>query len=431
MKRLLLILLALSLCYASASASAEGLRVLDMGWDECGFYQEAYPGRVVEKIEAEYDDNGRSNAQSFLLQNPDGWDVAFIWTDQCDLAALSRAGLLMDLSGESALAQQVGGMYPAIRQVVTDGERLLAIPAYLSGAVMQFNMVSTVRLTDGDVDIRGRLGLTEAHEPRTFDELCALAKRYMELPKDTRRGTVFHIDAAASDAKNYFLAYFIELYTGQYSDEAGKIEYDTAEFRHGLESLETLATALEGEKKISYGQGGTICGLIYDAGNVLASKESPLYLRVGENKNIPARLGMLVVNANTERKAEALDFIGWVANNHEVEQAPLLLTEIDFDALARRSYDETIKGQIAQGEDQSFIDEMLRQRDAVEHVYDRYRYTREAIEGYAQNVVPYLTFPRRLSMDSYATAKEYVKGKLDAEGLIAKLNGIAAENAGR
>ncbi len=425
MKRFAIVLLAL--CLLCGTASAEALRVFDIGQNERDGYLSAYPDRAVEEIQAEYDDNGRNNAQDFLLQNPDSWDVAFIWTDQCDLTALDRAGLIMDLSGESQLSQQVGGMYPAVQRAVTDDKRVLAVPAHMFGGVMQLTMASTTRVKGEDVDIIGPLGMTEADAPRTFDELCALAQRYMALPKETRKGTAFNIDAAASNPEEYFLQYLIDLYTAQYRNADGSIAYDTPEFRHALESLRAMTDALTSEEKISYGQGGTVYGLINDASSTLLSNYSHLlYLRVGENTNIPARLGMLVVNANTARKAEALDFVASTVENHTAEAGPLLWEKIDYDALARISYDENIKAQVYQKEDQSVIDELTKERDSGG--YPRY-YSKESIAAYAQNVAPHLTFPRLSYMDSSAIVKEYVKGQFDADGLIERLNGIAAENA--
>jgi len=236
---------------------------------------------------------------------------------------------------------------------VTDGDRVLAVPAFLTGSVMQLAMQATSRTKDGVLDLLTPLGLTTADAPRTFDELCAMAERYMALPAQTRKGRAFHLDAAAGNPRAYFLAYLIDLYTAQYCDADGNISYDTPTFRQALESLEAMAAALQTEPKISYGQGGTIYSLFSDASSTLLSDFSDLlYLRVGDNTAIPAKMGMLIVNANTARKAEALDFVAYSAEKHEAQSGPALLEKMDYDALARRSYDENIQAQIYQKEDQ-------------------------------------------------------------------------------
>lgn len=415
------------LCLFCGSASAEALRVLNLGWNERDAYQVLYPDRVVEEIRVEYDENGCSNAQRFLLENPDGWDVAFVWTDECDLAALDAAGLLMDLRDEEALAGRVVNMYAPIRQVVIDGDRVLAVPAFITGLVIQLDMQATSRTKDGVLDLLTPLGLTAADAPRTFDELCAMAERYMALPAQTRKGRAFHLDAAAGNPRTYFLAYLIDLYTAQYCDADGNVSYDTPTFRQALESLEAMAAALQADPKITYGQGPTVYGLFSDASSTLLSDYSDLlYLRVGDNTGVPAKMGMLIVNANTARKAEALDFAAFYAENNEAQSGPALYETMDYDALARRSYDEDIAAQVYQKEDQSVIDMLTRERDSGE--YPRY-ISRKAIESYAQNVAPHLIFPRVPRMDCYAIAKEYVRGRLDVEGLIELLGSTAEKNA--
>ena len=51
-----------------------------------------------------------------------------------------------------------------------------------------------------------------------------------------------------------FLAYLIELYTAQYADSAGAVNYDTPAFRQGLADLDAMAAALKAEPKITYGR---------------------------------------------------------------------------------------------------------------------------------------------------------------------------------
>ncbi|HML47011.1 MAG TPA: hypothetical protein PKE04_09730 [Clostridia bacterium] len=422
MKRLTVFLLAFCLLYGTASA--EALRVLNPGWTR-EVYQAMYPDRTVEEVQIEYDEIGRSNAQRLMLENPDSWDVAFIWTDECDLAALDAAGLLMDLRDEDALAGRVKNMHAPIREVVTEGDRVLAVPSFLFSSVMQLAMLPTLRTRDGELDLLTPLGLSMADAPQTFDELCDLAERYMALPKETRKGRAFHLDAAAGNPKDYFLSYLIELYTAQYCDADGAISYDTPEFRHALERLESMAAALQADPKITYGQTSAVYGLVYDGGpSLLSDYNELLYLRIGDNASVPAKMGMLVVNANTARKAEALDFAICAVENHEPQFGPELYETMDYEALARRSCDQNIEAQIHQKEDQSVIDRLIRERDSGEYRYQ----SRESIERYAQNVAPRLTFARVPWVDRYAIVKEYIRGRLDVEGLIESLNNAAEKN---
>ncbi len=424
MKRLAAMTLALWLL--AGSALAQPLRVLETSWGGSEEYREVFPDRPVEIIQAEYDDKAHSNARQFLLDNPQGWDVAMIWSNECDLDTLEKAGLLMDLSGEQALASRVGNAYEPIRQAVCRDGKVLAVPAGLFGAVMQLGMYGTVQTHGEVVDVLGPLGLTLEDAPSTFGELSAFAQRYMEIPKKARKGTVFHIDAAASDSKSYFLAYLIELYTAQYADSTGAVNYDTPAFRQGLADLDAMATALKAEPKITYGKGGRVYGVVHDASsNLLPSIQVKLlYLGVGDNRSVPAKLGMLVINAHTQHKEEAVAFVQWSVGQRETQRSPLLLQNLDYEALARRAYDEDIEAQIYQKEAQEVIDRLIRERDSGE--YPRY-YPREAFHIYGETVAPRLTFPLIPWVDNYAVAKQYTRGKLDQDGLIRELNRMAAE----
>lgn len=430
---------ALALCLLMGSALAEGIRVLGDDFALWQAYQAAYPDREVEAIHASYDDNGKSNLQELLTQDSARWDVAFVWTDQCDLDVLDKAGLLMDLQEEDFAAQTVGEMYPAIRQAVTREGRLLGVPVQLFGMVMGTHMgpiAYNVR-TKEVVDIAERLGFTAADFPKTFDDLCDLAQRYMALPKEDRKGTVFHVDAAASNAKNYFLHYLIEIYTAEFCDASGHVEYETPEFRQALESLEALAGALKGQGKITYGQGPQVYGLVSDGGSSLISHVPSFPLRIGNSTDIPARMSVIVVNAKTSRKPEAIDFAAYAAHGKDSNHATLFWEGAEYGQLATAFYDEMIQDQQLKldwyqneeekgyGVAQETLAGMIQDRDSGNYAFF---YPREAVEHYAQKVAPYLTFPRVPHLDAYAIAKEYVRGKLDADGLIAKLNQIADEN---
>jgi len=58
------------------------------------------------------------------------------------------------------------------------------------------------------------LGFTADDQPRTFAQLCALGQRYMQLPKDARKGTTFITLEGNQTA--YVLALLLNLYESQY-----------------------------------------------------------------------------------------------------------------------------------------------------------------------------------------------------------------------
>ena len=99
---------------------------------------------------------------------------------------------------------------------------------------------------------------------------------------------------------------------------------------------------------------------------------------------------------------------------------PALYEEYDYVALLRASLDRDIEAQKEQNEAQSVIDELIRLRDAGEA--DGRYYSREQLERYRTEVAPYLIFPSCGYVDGWTPANSYMKGKLDMDGLIAKLN---------
>ena len=149
----------------------------------------------------------------------------------------------------------------------------------------------------------------------------------------------------------------------------------------------------------------------------------PLYLRMDGFDTVPARMGVLVVNAHSPRRAEALEWIAATADGDASSALPLLTPVFDYDAMARKAYDELIEAQRVQHEKQEVIDRLTAERDSGD--YPRY-FPKAALDAYRQNAAPYLVFPRIPSVDRYALGEAYGRGKLDADGLIAALERAVA-----
>ena len=178
-------------------------------------------------------------------------------------------------------------------------------------------------------------------------------------------------------------------------------------------------------------------GLVSDGGSSLLTRNPSRHLHIGDTQAIPARLYVVIVNQNTPHKAEALEYIACSLQRKDFNYEALFFSGMDYETLALSLYDDMIadayvelETQYQKGEKnydimQETIAGMLEDRENGD--YTRF-YPKEALAHYAQHIAPNLTFPRIPQMDMYAIAKEYVRGKLDAEGLIAKLNAIADEN---
>lgn len=427
MKRFLTIILLLSLLMSAAvaepmaQAETEPLRVLDPGgWRD---YLKRYPDRQLESLEVIYDEQGRNNKLEILESG--AWDMAVVQTDEIALTKLDEAGLLMDLATVPELAQRFENMFPGLLKAVTKGEKRLALPAgWLVSVTKKMKMTDVVKYKDGEVHVRKNLGFTAADEPTTFAQLSALAERYIALPKKVRKGTVFDVDSATTNAKNYFLYYLITIYTAQMVELDGQINYDTPLFRQGVEQLERMAEALKKDTKISYQQGGSgmrICGLICDNGAHFISDGKAIRMEESDTR-IAARMEVIIINPNTSRLPEVLDYCRLLLENSDDEFVPLMYETYDRQALVQLMREKNL----AIAQEIGRTEEITRAYAELERTDDSdYRYTEEELAEYRENTVPYLEFPLVPSMDTYAIAKEYVRGHLDVDGLIARLNEVA------
>lgn len=413
-KRLTSLCLCLCLMISALPALAEedgALRVLNNSWWAAEAYQEQYPDRKVEVIQPEYIDDGANTNLKELLYT-EAWDVACIDTDEISLKALDEAGLLADLTA------YFGGerLYPAIRGAVSVEGRMLGMPVCMWYTGAYHTMCWLGRDENG---VGARLGLTPEDEPHTYPELQALAEKYFAMDAEQRRGTVFMYDMLDGSAGVRLLAGFISQYAGQFADAQGNVNYDTDAFRDGAAQIERLEKLLGEHAKPLYEKGSTrLLAVVRDAANHPLGNQTLFH--IGEERRIPAKLEVWVVNAHTERPNEALDLIRAAVKDGQSQWMPALYADFDYEALLRESYDRDIEAQIEQQEEQSVIDELIRRRDAGD---DSHYYTREEIAAYRENTAPYLIFPLCGWVDSWKAAERYLHGELDMDGMIAALNG--------
>ena len=111
-----------------------------------------------------------------------------------------------------------------------------------------------------------------------------------------------------------------------------------------------------------------------------------MHVREGDT-TVPARMYAVIVNANSPRREEALDYARAAMDEAESE---FFYSVVDYDAQLREAYNRLIAAQIEEGEAQSVIDRLEKLRDAGDPLH---YYTKEALEAYARDVAPRLTFP--------------------------------------
>ena len=423
MKRLLTIVItACLLCGAlsgAAFADSGALRVIGLGYYTPEDFQAQYPDLPVEVVEKSYTSEGLSNIRELLLSG--GWDVATIDVGSAGitLQELYDRDLVMDLSGVTALAETADALYPAVREAVTVDGHLLGIPSDIYRSVMQLSIYTPRGETGSAFE---KLGFAQADIPRTFSELCDLAEAYAALPKSERKGTAFSVDCISVTSYRNFLYYLIELYTAEFCDEAGNVDYDTPAFRAALDDLRRMSDALDTGQTIAYAGDGSVYGLVCDASSALGGSsetERNLNLYIENSESIPAKMSVLIVNPGTANLEDALRFVSIVTNQVSAQFAPLLYQDADYGALARKAYEDELA--ILERFEDSYLETFIKKYADNPEAY--YMYSRAELEDYRLNVAPYLTFRPVPRVSADTAAKTYLKNNtLDTEGLIQYLN---------
>lgn len=259
--------------------------------------------------------------------------------------------------------------------------------------------------------------------PSTFAAFATFAQKYIALPRETRAGTNFDAsitDLASSGSKRNYLEYLISIYAADLESEGLPINFDTPAFRAALEDIERMHAAFKSDTKKTYGEGKTLYSVTNTASRGFL-QDDIYVIHVTDSDKIPAKLGVLVVNANTAHKAEALDYLALAMQKPMRHYGAELYDVYDYDAALIQSYNENIEEQKRQNGDQSVIDGLIKLRDADDPTYF---IERELIDSYRVKVAPCLSFsalPDYINGISELTGA-YAEGKILEDKLVESLN---------
>ena len=403
-----------------ARSESAPLRVLAGNVQTAEAYRATYPDRDVQIIDVDYEQGYRGNLAKLLAAGD--WDLAYISTQEFDLGKLVDEGMAMEISCFPQIAALADNLYPSIRTAASVNGKLVAVPmGFVASMVMGIQLMGVSDSFTGDYTKRAAahleaLGLTADDQPHTFEQLCALGQRYMQLPKDARKGTTFITLEGNQTA--YVLALLLDLYESQYLATGEFKSFDTEVFRTALAQLDALSVALATDPKNIYDNDGLCFPLLNDSSQIILS--DGVFLQLGDQPSIPARMDLAIVNPKSSRAQEAVEYILFSSDQDACYDAPTLCQRIDYDALVRQSYDQDIAAQIQQGEDQSVIDKLTALRDTGDA--SGYQYSKAEIERYGADVAPRLIFPQTVYIDTQSATQQYLLGKLDADGFIAALD---------
>jgi len=392
---------------AAAPPSAPGIvRVLGYGWSMDEVFLAENPARQIERIQVEYD------AEFEHILNPENaWDVAYISLTQGDFSSLVKDGRLLNLSDDPVIAGKIARIHQSIQQAVSQDGNAYALPVGIFGGTYQFGA--------GRDETWAQLGLSRYLVPKTFAQLCALADTYMAVPLADRKGTSFLNNDSAAASRYTLLDRLVEIRFAEAQAEGGPLTFDTPAFREGLMQIEQAAKALSG-KMARPDSNGRRYALINENSNSLTEDDN-LYLRLGDNPAYTADITVVVVNANADNKEAALDYVRWLSGNLSGQFLRLLDREMTADELALYTIQNDLasrKATDSEPGDIARMEERLKNGN-----YADYGPKPETLARYRQEIAPNLVvMTRRLPEAAYYAKDNYLKGKLDADGLIQALD---------
>lgn len=424
MKRLLII--ALTLCLLAGNvAMAEnetdifttfyGLNTLE--------YRQLYPDRAVHDVDIPTDRNGYVGFEELLMGGD--WDIAYVYATDYDLARLAEAVPLLDLSAQEGYQERFDKMYPKVQEAVTVDGQMVALPVWLNAAVMQIQIVhTTFDKKRNEIDLRAQLGITDADLPATFSELADFAVDYMALPRETRQGTCFNTeigDLTSNTSTRYYADYLIDLYAHEVYDGSTPLNFDTPMFRQGLDDIDRIVKALKSDPKKTFRDDGSMCFVQSGSGSL---EHGYINLHLGDTQKISAALGVVVINANTQHLAEALDYLEICYTTSMLDVGTSVYGGMTYDEMLDIILASALEFVPFYGGDDDRMGEVQKAMETREYPGMT---SPKAAQVFGEQVAPYLSFEALPKVDPYKPVKDYANGNLNKDEFIAKLNALYAD----
>lgn len=388
-------------------------------WQENEKYTAAHPERSAENIELEY------GKWKDFIENPENvWDVGFFFLEDVSLDALIKAGRILDLSDNETIMAKVNDLYPRVQEALARDGKTFAVPHAVFGG---HNGLAAI-----DEDTWKELGWDFSKAPGTFEELAALAEKYMALPLTTRRGTRFLGEGdTAAETRRTLLR---ELVNTAYAEAMAKGDpgaIDATALREGLAQIEAASRAL-GEKQASRDAKGNMRVLIFEGWPYVDSHgRRQLSLRLGDAPAFTQRLGVCVINADAPNKEAAVQYVEWLAGNTNAQFLPMLNAVMTAPEIAKMSVEQNIMDYSMNSRIQAGISqEDLAQVEKLKGMLasgdvSKYGPEEAGLARFRQEVAPYMTIMTSPYPVTYDIQEDYLDGKLDADAFIKALQEAA------
>lgn len=343
------------------------------------------------------------------------------------MEALISAGIVEDLSGHEIVMAHFSHLYPRVQEALTKDGKVYALP--------QAVFPGQNPLVAMGEDKWQQLGWHYGKTPATFAELCALAEEYMSLPLSTRRGTRLLGDGnTAAASRRVLLSELVNLAYSEAMAQGDISQLDTLAFREALTQLQSAYKALS-KKQASVDAKGSVYGLIWDGGQSYMDYpgDKQLHLRLGSTPAFAQRLGVAVVNANSNNKAAALHFMEWLSGNISAQFLPELNGSLTAQEIGRMKVAQEIAGHseksyVEAGGQQGDEEQLERLKGMLASGdYGYYAPDEQALARFRADVAPNMTIIIQEYPVTDGLQNDYLSGRLDADAFIQALQ-EAAEN---
>lgn len=305
-----------------ALRSTTAIRIRPFNWSRslesaCGAFSDEHSDIALIR-----EDYGNEDTLLQAMMNRDSSvDVYLISLDSSVFNAVFERGFTADLSGDAKLAEQVGQMYPLVRETLSRDGRLAAIPLSVAGDATGYNP-----------EALEKLGMQESDLPKTWDEYFAFLQ---ELPQRLAGTEIrpFEAYATRETLKLAFLQQIISQYTLARKDSA----LNTEELRRLLDKIcavdyEALGVMTEEEMNQAAEEGrpgesdGEKTALLTSYSDITltpwqSSIPLALALQEGEAPILPVSLTVAFVNPWSEHQPEAMIFLESLLNHLDTESA--------------------------------------------------------------------------------------------------------------
>lgn len=352
--------------------------------------------------------------------------------------AAQKKGLALDLSGSPVLSEFSAAMAPFIRERLTQGQALYALPYQLfSQQLIAINQ-----------PVAEYLGIPQP------GSLVELAERYAAWVEQEGTEGLFLSSRPLWNPVSRFLIWGLDAYIAEYA-EGDNINYDTPAFRDYIALLERLRAPLAhlNEEHSGWQEHLKDKALIIEEYPLLKTQEDigislpglkplALPLQSGGTPVIPVEMSLFMVNAASPNQELAIKYLECLAKNYPPQQR-ILLFDSFREPVEQENYRENLEvyqqkkelleKQLADPEhkDRALdIQEELKKVDFIleEIASQRWLITPEDIALY-EAVKPHLRLMPRISYAFYdalpATKKlffNFVNGDIDAKNFVEQLN---------